>query len=105
MLQWADTDLFNSLVSKAHNNECQILVFPLQIKSLEVSLSQFCRFFHFYTLVTHKHTHTQTHTQSLLTFYIVKILEIADQWSLITPQKLYKKNSRKSLYIVIIDIE
>ena len=36
MLQAANTDLFNPLVSKAHNNECQNL-FHLQIKPLEVS--------------------------------------------------------------------
>ena len=37
MLQEAHTDLFNPLVSKSHNSECQNLLFPLQIKSEKVS--------------------------------------------------------------------
>ena len=37
MLQAANTDLFNSLVPKAHNSECQNLSFPLQIKPVQVS--------------------------------------------------------------------
>ena len=37
MLQGAKTDLFNPLVPKAHNSECQNLVFPLQIKPVKVS--------------------------------------------------------------------
>ena len=32
MLQAANTDLFNPLIAKAHNSECQDLPFPLQIK-------------------------------------------------------------------------
>ena len=32
MLLAANTDLFNPLVPKAHNRECQYLPFPLQIK-------------------------------------------------------------------------
>ena len=35
MLQGANTDLFNPLVSKAHNSECQNLPFPLQIKPVK----------------------------------------------------------------------
>ena len=31
MLQGANTDLFNPLVPKAYNSECQYLPFPLQI--------------------------------------------------------------------------
>ena len=34
MLQGANTDLFNPLVPKTHNSECQNLPFPLQIKAL-----------------------------------------------------------------------
>ena len=37
MLQAADTDLFNSLVLKAYNRECQNLLFPLHIKLLKIS--------------------------------------------------------------------
>ena len=37
MLQAANTDLFNPLVSKAQNSECQNLQFPLQIKPVKVS--------------------------------------------------------------------
>ena len=33
MLQAANTDLFNPLVPKAQNSECQSLLFPLQIKN------------------------------------------------------------------------
>ena len=36
MLQAANTDIFNPLVPKAHNSECQNL-FPLQMKPLKVS--------------------------------------------------------------------
>ena len=35
MLQGANTDLFNPLVPKAHNSECQNL-FPLLIKPVKV---------------------------------------------------------------------
>ena len=37
MLQGANTELFNQLVSKAHNSESQNLRFPLQIKAVKVS--------------------------------------------------------------------
>ena len=37
MLQEASTDLFNLLVPKAHNSECQNLLFPLQIKPVKAS--------------------------------------------------------------------
>ena len=33
MLQAANTDLFNPLVPKAHNSECQNLIFLLKINS------------------------------------------------------------------------
>ena len=36
MLQAANTDLFNPLVPKAHNIECQNLPFPLQIMAVKV---------------------------------------------------------------------
>ena len=36
MLQAANTDLFNPLVPKAHNSECQNIIFPLQIKPLKL---------------------------------------------------------------------
>ena len=39
MLQAANTDLFNPLVPKAHNSECQNLLFPLQIKLVKVDFS------------------------------------------------------------------
>ena len=34
---FCDTDLFNPSVPKDHNNECQNLQFPLQIKPVKVS--------------------------------------------------------------------
>ena len=37
MLQGANTDLFNPLVTKAHNSECQNLLFLVRIMSLKVS--------------------------------------------------------------------
>ena len=37
MLQAANTGLFSPLVPIAHNNECQNLPFPLQIKPAKVS--------------------------------------------------------------------
>ena len=38
MLQGASTDLFNPLtVPKAHNSECQNILFHLQIRPLKVS--------------------------------------------------------------------
>ena len=39
MLQAANTDLFNPLVTKAQKSECKNLPFPLQIKSVIVSYS------------------------------------------------------------------
>ena len=36
MFMGANIDLFNPLVPKAHNRECQNLQFPLQIKALKV---------------------------------------------------------------------
>ena len=39
MLQGANTDLFNPLVSKAHNSMHQNLLFPLKIKPAKVSES------------------------------------------------------------------
>ena len=38
MLKAANTELFNPLVPKAHNSECQNLLFPLQNKPVKVSL-------------------------------------------------------------------
>ena len=37
MLQAANTDLFNPLVSKAHNSECQNILLPVQIKPSKVN--------------------------------------------------------------------
>ena len=37
MLQASNTDLFNPLVPKAYNCECLNLLFPLQVKLVEVS--------------------------------------------------------------------
>ena len=37
MLQAANTDLFNTFVPRAHNSECQNLLFPLQIKPVKDS--------------------------------------------------------------------
>ena len=37
MLQASNTNLLNPLSGKAHNSECQNLLFPLQIKPLKVS--------------------------------------------------------------------
>ena len=34
----ANTVLFNPLVPKAHNGECQSILFPLQIKPVKVNL-------------------------------------------------------------------
>ena len=45
MLQAANTDHFKPLVPKAHNSECQNLLFPLQIKPVKVN-------YIFYTLGT-----------------------------------------------------
>ena len=45
MLQAANTDLFNPLVPKAHNSECQNLPFPLQINPGESQLKLACGFF------------------------------------------------------------
>ena len=38
MLRAANNDLFNPLVPKARNSECQIQLFSLQIKQLKVNL-------------------------------------------------------------------
>ena len=48
MLQRANTELFNPLVPKAHNGECQNLLLPLQIMPVKVSY----RIFIFCTLGT-----------------------------------------------------
>ena len=37
MFQAANIELFNPLVPKAQNSECQNLLFPLQIKPVQVS--------------------------------------------------------------------
>ena len=37
MWQAANTDIFNPLVPKAHNSDCQNILFHLQITPLEVS--------------------------------------------------------------------
>ena len=39
MLQSAKTDLFNPLVPKAHNSECQNLIFLIQTKPIQVKIS------------------------------------------------------------------
>ena len=52
MLQEANTDLFNPLVHKAHNSECQIILFPLQIKPSKRQLKLNWRYFVFCTLGT-----------------------------------------------------
>ena len=38
MLEAGNTDLFNPLVPKAHDSECQNLLFPLQIKQVKANL-------------------------------------------------------------------
>ena len=47
MLQAANTFLYNPLASKAHNSECQNLLFPLQIKPVKVNLKLIGRFLFF----------------------------------------------------------
>ena len=42
MLQGASTDIFNQLVPKAENSECQNLLFPLQNKPVKVSEKLVC---------------------------------------------------------------
>ena len=37
VLQGAKTDLFNTLVPKAHNSECQNLLIPLKINPVKAS--------------------------------------------------------------------
>ena len=37
MLQGANSDLFNPLIPKAHNSECQNQPFPVRIKAVKVS--------------------------------------------------------------------
>ena len=39
MLQRDNTDLFNPLVPKAHNSECQNIQFPLHIKTFKSQLN------------------------------------------------------------------
>ena len=52
MLHAANTDLFNPLVPIAHNSECQILPFPLQIRPAKVNLELIGGFvFIFFTLL------------------------------------------------------
>ena len=45
MLLGASTDLFNPLVPKAHNSECQNLLLSLRIKPLKVNLKLISGFF------------------------------------------------------------
>ena len=49
MLQTANTDLYNQLIPKAHNSECQYPLFPLQIKPIKVNLKLIGGFLFFYT--------------------------------------------------------
>ena len=44
MLQGANTDLFDPLVPKAHNSECQNLLLPSQIDTVKVGSSQLMQF-------------------------------------------------------------
>ena len=37
MLQGASTDLFNPLVPKAHNNECQNILIPCKLSQVKIS--------------------------------------------------------------------
>ena len=48
MLQAANMDLFNPLVPKAHNGECQNVRFSLEIKPIKVSYSQYADFYFFH---------------------------------------------------------
>ena len=56
MLQAANTDLFNLLVPKVHNNECQnsvkMRLFNLQIKPAKVTLNLIWLIFRFFTFGT-----------------------------------------------------
>ena len=52
MLQADNADLFNPLVPKVHNSECQNLLFPLQIKPIKVSLKLNWQIFRFLTFGT-----------------------------------------------------
>ena len=52
MLQGANTDLFNPLVPKAHNCECQKQLFPLQAKQKKANLKLNWRIFRFFTFGT-----------------------------------------------------
>ena len=36
MLQAANTDIFNPLVPKGHNSDCQSILFPLKIKPVKL---------------------------------------------------------------------
>ena len=51
MLQAANADVLNPLVTKPHNSECQNLQFPLQIKPRKWQLKIVCGFY-FCTLGT-----------------------------------------------------
>ena len=52
MLQSASNDLFNPLVPKAFNSECQILLFLFQIKAVKVNLKQNWQIFRSFTFGT-----------------------------------------------------
>ena len=56
MLQAANTDHLNPLVPKAHNSECQNLLFPLQVKPIKLSqvksIKSSLRIYIFYTFRT-----------------------------------------------------
>ena len=52
MLKGANTELFNPLVAKAHNCECQNIIFPLKIKPLKVDSKLKMADFYFCTLST-----------------------------------------------------
>ena len=53
MLQAANTDLFNPLVPKAQNSECQNLILPFLIKSLKVNLKLISGFYFLYPRPRH----------------------------------------------------
>ena len=42
MLEGASTDLFDTLVLKAHNSECLILLCPLHTKPVKDNFADFC---------------------------------------------------------------
>ena len=47
-----NNDLFNPFVPKAHNSECQNLLFPLQMKPVKKSVNASLRDFYFCTLAS-----------------------------------------------------